>query len=240
MSIDSGTLSISIRSGRLWIVLPDSITIDNCNHIEKEILSNFDGKVGQVVIDISRVNSLYSSGLGLMIRLRKFVQNQGGDLCIVNISKRLHEMLIALNLDRVFPIYSTDVEYEISQEDTWKNLKKSLGIGFLLVSQIEDDLYRINLSGEMVKAQDLSSCGRFVPNSQIAVYVFDLSSLEHIDTYGAAQFKDLLIRIIESGGECRAFGAQDLLIDVLNLLELSSYLTFYKDEKSALIGKNPL
>ena len=143
-------------------------------------------------------------------------------------------MLNALNLDKVFPIYKTDVEYEISQDDLWKK-KYNEHNQFLFVSQLENNMYRINISGEMVASQDLSACIEFTPLESVNIFVLDLSSLELVDSSGVAILKKLLLKIGGNNKLCLAFGANQLIRDALVvLLDASGFLTFYDDEKSAL------
>lgn len=117
--MEFGQLSIASKAGDLWINIPDSIKLEDSKTVESAIINNCNGKLTHVILDFSIVNNLYSSGLGLIVRIRKFVQGRGGVLVIVNVSGRILEILKALNLDRIIPIYLTDVEYKINHKDVW-------------------------------------------------------------------------------------------------------------------------
>lgn len=238
--MEFGQLSITSKSRDLWIILPDSINLDDSKAVESAILNNCNSKLKHVVFDFSIVNNLYSSGLGLIVRVRKFVQDRGGVLVIVNVSGRILEIIKALNLDRIIPIYLTDVEYKISHEDVWDRVREAVLAGFIFSARIEDCFYRIILSGEMISSHDLQCIQDFQTIQNIALYIFDLSSLEKVDLHGAHLFQQLTSRITQSGASCRAFGAEELLFETLKLLNADKYVTFFKTEQDALLGNDPV
>ncbi|HEX3018829.1 MAG TPA: STAS domain-containing protein [Chitinispirillaceae bacterium] len=236
--MNSEQISITFQSGDLWITLPDAINMDSSKIIESAIINNCNGSLGRIVFDFSRVNNLYSSGLGLIIRIRKLVLERGGSLCIVNVSGKIHEMFATFNLDRIFTLYTTDVEFKINNDDIWKSEKKSVIEEFLFIARVEDGFFRLNLSGEMTFSQDLACLQQFMPLPEIPLYIFDLTSLEKVDMSGAQIFQQLTLRITQSGGVCRVFGIEELLYQTLKLLGADRHVTFFKNEKDALTGKN--
>jgi anti-anti-sigma factor len=227
------SMSIERKLGCLWITLPDAITMYNSHDLEKAIIGNLENN-GRVVFDFSRTRNLFSSGLGLLIRIRKTVGERDGVLCLVNVSAKLRDMLTALNLNKVFPIYATDVEFEISREDIWTERTNERKLGFLFVAQVENKKYRINISGEMVKGSNLSMCETFTPSPVIAVYIFDLSGLEAIDETGAGALLKLTKMIADRGGQCRAFGVEEVMMEKINLYGAEMHLEFFDDEKAAI------
>lgn len=229
------TLSIEERSGYLWITLPDSITMYNNREIEQEIGKKLHDSREQVVLDFTHTKTIYSSGLGLMIRIRRFVTERGGTLSLVNVSESVFDMFIALNINKVFNVFATDVEFEISQSDfIEKNRKKPFG--FLFIAKIENECYHIHLSGEMGDTSDYRPCRKFEPSAVISLYLIDMSGLEIIDSAGVDELVLLTKRIASTGGECRAYSAHEIHKDMLVSLGAEKYLTFYPDEKSAFEG----
>ena len=67
-------VAITHENGFIRIVLPDSIGMDESVEIEKEITSQLSDKKEQIIIDFSMTNTLYSSGMGLLIRLQKITK----------------------------------------------------------------------------------------------------------------------------------------------------------------------
>ena len=233
-------LKIEKRSEYLWITLPDAITMYDNKEIEQKIGQQLRDRKDNVVLDFSNTRAVYSSGLGLMIRIRRFVTERGGTLSLVNVSDSIHEMFTALNINKVFNIYTTDVEFEISQESflTGSNGKNSLGM--LFVAKKEKECCFINISGDLTKEYDMTPCNEFTPYEDTALYLFDLSGLETIDSDGAETLLNLTKRITDNGGVCRAHSAQELKREMLTILGADQYLTYYTDEKSAFEGKNAI
>ena len=236
----SAELKIEKRSGHLWITLPDAITMYDNKEIERKIGGELRDRKDHVILDFSHTSAVYSSGLGLMIRIRRFVTERGGMLSLVNVSEQVYDMFKALNIDKVFRIFATDVEFEISQDDFMDNSEQAESIGFLFVANQEGGCFKINISGEMTGSQDLSACREMQPSPQISMYLFDLSGVEIIDSTGAEVFLELTERIRAAGGICRAHGTPELKREMLTILGGDKNLTFFADEKDAFEGRNPL
>lgn len=233
-------LLIEEKLGYLWIVLPDAITMYNNREIEENIGNRLHDRQVHVVLDFTGTRTVYSSGLGLMIRIRRFVSDRNGVLSLVNVSEQLFDMFVALNIDKVFNIYATDVEFEISQEDFLSKKDSDKEIGFIFVPKIENGVMHINISGEMSRYRELTKCKDFEPPPGISLYLVDLSTLESVDGDGASVFLEMTKKITDSGGTCRAFGALEIKREMLTILGADTHLTFYPDQQSAFEGNCPI
>ncbi len=67
----------------------------------------------KVVVDLSEVDMMNSTGLGLLIGGRTIMQNQGGDLKLASLSDRLRTLLTISKLNTVFEIFD-DVEAAVA------------------------------------------------------------------------------------------------------------------------------
>lgn len=233
----SSQVMIENRLGYIWVVLPESLNIGNYSDIENVVIRQLTGGADHLVFDLSRVRAIYSSALGVLIRIRKQVGEAGGVVCLVNIRPTIIALLESLNLDKVFPMYATDVEFEISEDKAWDEKLSERKIEFIFIPQVENGIYRISISGEMVSGHDLGSCRNFAPDPAISVVVFDLSGLSGMDSCGAGIFLDLLERIRKHGGSCRAFGANKIIRQILQFMGIGDDLVFYKNETAALSGE---
>ncbi|MCX7726157.1 MAG: FapA family protein [Chitinispirillaceae bacterium] len=233
-------VKIMERNGMLWITLPDAITMYNIKEIEEEIGKNLRDRKDYVVLDLSNTHALYSSGLGMMIRVRRFVVNREGVVYLVNVSENIYEMLSSMNLDKIFPIYKTDVEFEISVADFNERVKTDKKIGFIFIPKIEGEIYRINIAGEMTAEFDLTPCKKMEVDRKLSLYLFDFSGLELIDSEGCSVLLELVEKIVSSGGKCRAFGATDLIREMLTMLGINTFMNFYKNEMDAMEDREPL
>ncbi len=237
---DKKDLKVERKQGYLWITLPNAITMYDIREIENKIFDQLADCKDHVVLDFSNTFVVYSSGLGLMIRIRRFLSERNRPMSLVNVSEQLFGMFTTLNLDKVFNIFRTDVEFEISQGDFRKKKTEDGKLGFLFFSKVEGGCYRINISGEMTGESDLSKCREMKPSENIRLYLFDLSGLVTIDDTGADTLFKLTEEIASNGGISRAFGASDIIRQSLILLGGDEYLTFFYDEKAAFEGNCPL
>ena len=233
-------LIVEERGEYLWITLPDAITMYDNKSIEQQIGNRLRDRKDNVILDFSHTRAVYSSGLGLMIRIRRFVTERKGTLSLVNVSEQLLDMFRALNIEKVFNIYPTDVEFEISQDDFIAKHDEARKIGFLFVAKKENGACRIHLSGEMTDGHDLNSCRQLEIVPDILLYLFDFSGLESIDNAGAEVLSEMTKNIIATGGVCRAYGLHDMTHEMLTLFGADSHFTFFTDEQSAFEGTSPI
>lgn len=227
-------LKIKNRTGYTWVTLPDPLTMENCLQIERDILTEIERGSKRIVLDCFNTNHIYSSGIALLIRLKKLIGDAKGFLCIVNASSGCRELLETTQLDRIIPIYATDTEFEISHDDVWARKLSEKKIGFVSVSQIENKVCRINISGQMTESQDISRFGPSVYHKGIKHYLFDLTGLETIDNSGLHLLDSVLSEINNHNGVCAAYGVSESIIKLFKLMSIDKCLSCYKKESAAL------
>jgi anti-sigma B factor antagonist len=67
---------------------------------------NQDGNL-LVIIDITEVRYINSSGIGVLITMLTKVRNKGGELCLINPSESVKKLLIITKLQAIFKVYDT-------------------------------------------------------------------------------------------------------------------------------------
>jgi len=231
--------TIEQKMGCTWVTLPDAINMDTYGSIESAIARSAAGCAGCVVLDMGKTNNLFSSGLGLIIRVRKLVMECKGRIVLVNVSLRIREVLETVQLGKVFNMYATDVEFEISQDELFKRHFAGDSIAFVFVSRLENGVGRIHLSGHMTVEQDLSAFTDFKPDPTVTHQVFDLTGLDYIDSTGASILIKQLMNIHKQTGKSVAYGVNESIAGLVDILGLNDYLHFLPDERSAMesIGK---
>jgi anti-sigma B factor antagonist len=80
---------------------PDALQLNEKLH------SLGDAGVKHVILELSGVGVINSSGLGMLIGGLTAMRNLGGDLKIVNASPRIEELLTVAKLQSVFPNYTS-------------------------------------------------------------------------------------------------------------------------------------
>lgn len=231
---DKKKVTITRENGFLRVVLPDAIGMDDSTEIEREIKSHLSDKKEQVVLDFSTTATLYSSGIGLLIRLQKMEKQTDRPIYFVNVSKKLRNFFTDLKMDRVFKIFATDVEFDLSKDEIWEKKLSEVKDEFIFIAQVEEGIYRLTFSGQMSSLQDLSPISEFAPDEDIEHFIFNLESLDVIDTYGAQVFNDFVDRIQNMGKKCVIYGANQMIHDVFEVFPSKNKLDFYETEKEAV------
>lgn len=236
------TIRVENKLGYIWVVMPDAISRDDYRAIESEIQGLLTDEMNRLVLDLAETNYIFSSGLGLLIRLNKMAIQKNGAMYLVNVSSDLREIFSMVNLDKYFSIYETDIEFQVFQEDAWEKNRFREPVKFLCFHQIEDCVCRVHLSGKLTADNDAAKLNESLFQDPVRFYIFDLIGLDFIDTFGA----DLLFRIVKHirsrGGECLAFGASEIVKELLHLMQGGPELALYDSEEDALksIGKSAI
>jgi anti-anti-sigma factor len=230
---ESCLVPIEEKFGCTWIILPNCITMDNYTFVGERIHAAISRENMRVVLDLSNTNNLYSSGLGLIIRIRKQVCELNGAVYLVNVSRKIRTIFESVHLDKIFPMYSTDTEFEISQEQ-FSNRFSWGKFGFVFIARIENAICRLHLSGHMTLAQDLSPINNFKPDFKLTGHVFDLTGLDLVDSAGVTIIIKLIIDLNEHGSKCIAYGVNENVKGLVKLLGMDEYIFVVHDERSAM------
>jgi anti-anti-sigma factor len=230
---EHGNAELTEKFGFQWIILPACINMDNYSSVGQCIHDAITKTNNKVVVDFSRTVDLYSSGLGLIIRIRKQVCELGGVIYLVNVSKKIRSIFESVRLDKIFTMYATDIEFEISQEQ-FTDVISGDKFGYVFITRIENGLCRINLSGHMTLAQDLSQIHNFKPMDRIVWYVFDLTGLDLVDSAGVNTLIKLTMSIANHKGKCIAYGLNENVNGLVKLLGMDEYIIIVQDERLAI------
>ncbi|MCH8266770.1 MAG: STAS domain-containing protein [Acidobacteria bacterium] len=89
--------------------LSGRITLGEATSILREALQDLAGK-GQkkILLNLADVNYIDSSGLGGLISGYTSLTNQGGQLKLVNLTKKVHDLLQITKLLTVFEVFSDE------------------------------------------------------------------------------------------------------------------------------------
>jgi anti-anti-sigma factor len=222
------------KMNSLWVTIPGSINSENYVGIERQIAAMLKGNKGKVVLDCGEIEYLYSSAIGLLIRTRNAIVGFGGEMVLVNVSEPARESLASMNLDRIFTVFPTDLEFEISQETVWEEQASPAASKFLCVSHTEGSVCYINLTGKMMSAEAPELTFDAIFHSGIATYVFDLTGLEMINSNGAYILIELLTKLNAKKAVMVSYGACEMVQELLVLLGISDLMPNFINESLAL------
>ena len=86
-------------------------------HLNEKLHELIDDEKKNIVVDLSRVEVMNSSGLGMLIGALTTMRNAGGDLRIANPSPKIEELIKITQLHTVFQKFDSTEEAVSSFED---------------------------------------------------------------------------------------------------------------------------
>jgi anti-anti-sigma factor len=87
-----------------------AINVYSASVVGQAIQSLIADGVKQIVLDLSSVGSIDSSGLGTLVGNAKAIASNGGSISLVGASGRVRKMLAITNLDRYFQIENREID----------------------------------------------------------------------------------------------------------------------------------
>lgn len=78
----------------------NELTAASVDDLRKKLIMSSEQKVKKIVLDLAKVDTLDSVGLGLILATHNTLKNSGGDLELINVSKDVYDMFHAMRLDR--------------------------------------------------------------------------------------------------------------------------------------------
>lgn len=190
----------AVASGRISAPLPES-------------------DVRSVVLDLSGVTFMDSTGLGLMLRSFRACKQAGGGFALLQPSAPVRTLLAAMNLDRLIPVAETITQARLALGLARKSGAAASGPEELLLT----------CDGDLVAAR----CGgirRWMENSWEAKpearrFVFDLSRVNFIDSSGVG----LLVAArkmaaARPGGALEIRGANANVRNVISIARMEEFL----------------
>lgn len=111
-------LSLAIRTveGRTVLEVAGEIDVYTAPQLRERLIALVDDGVRKVIVDLSRVEFLDSTGLGVLVGGLKRLRSVGGDLVLVCSHERLLKIFRITGLDRVFTLHDS-VDEAVSATD---------------------------------------------------------------------------------------------------------------------------
>ncbi len=102
-------LSLAVRevAGHVVLEARGEVDIYTSAMLRERLIEVIDGGARQVVVDLSRVDFLDSSGLGVLVGALKRIRTADGDLNLVCASEKLLKIFRITALDRVFRLHDS-------------------------------------------------------------------------------------------------------------------------------------
>jgi anti-anti-sigma factor len=108
MAKDFIKLSVAQSVHVIELNLPEMLDSEEFNHLNTSMLKSLDGKTsGNWIVDVSSVDYMGSSVLGLMINIRQQIKSGGGKLMLAGLSPQLRDIFKTCCLESLFQIAKT-------------------------------------------------------------------------------------------------------------------------------------
>ena len=98
---DSGPVTIVDLSGRISLGEGSAL-------LRKTIRDLLDGGQTRILLNLGDVNYIDSSGIGELVSAFTAVRNRAGELKLLNLTKKVHDLLQLTKLFTVFEVYSEE------------------------------------------------------------------------------------------------------------------------------------
>ncbi|MFW6001648.1 MAG: STAS domain-containing protein [Halanaerobium sp.] len=110
------SLKLLVENNRAVLKFDGEVIFDNSNQLKegaKEKLSKKEN-VEHLIIDLSAVPYLDSSGVGVVLSLFKFMRNRNGSLSIAEANEKIMRVFDVTKLTEIIPVY-TNVEEAMNE-----------------------------------------------------------------------------------------------------------------------------
>jgi anti-sigma B factor antagonist len=95
------------RGGISILKVNGSLDATNAGALKSEVIAIEEAGVRQVVVDLSGLRIIDSSGVGVLLSLNRRVREAGGRVCFAGITEQPLEVFKVLRLDRAFEMCAT-------------------------------------------------------------------------------------------------------------------------------------
>ncbi|MBE7437542.1 MAG: STAS domain-containing protein [Spirochaetales bacterium] len=103
-------LSVRSKDKHKIIAIKGEVDLYSVGQLKKDIMSHIDDTVTSLVIDMTELSHMDSSGIALMAQLQKKMKSVNGSFCFLNINQDVMNVLKLAALDKFFKIYNSEAE----------------------------------------------------------------------------------------------------------------------------------
>lgn len=103
------SLKLLVENNKAVLKFDGEVIFDNSNQLKEESKKRLAKKeeVENLIIDLSRVPYLDSSGVGVVLSLFKFMRNRDGSLSIAGPNEKITRVFDVTKMTEIIPVYAT-------------------------------------------------------------------------------------------------------------------------------------
>ena len=103
------SLKITFENELAVLKFDGEVIFDNSNQLKEEAKKQLSAKekIEDLLVDLSQVPYLDSSGVGVLLSLFKFMKTRGGSLAIANPNEKIRRVFDVTKMTEIIPAYET-------------------------------------------------------------------------------------------------------------------------------------
>lgn len=103
------SLELLIEKNRAVLKFEGEVIFDNSNQLKEEAKQRLGQKeeVNNLIIDLSRVPYLDSSGVGVLLSLFKFMRTRDGSLSVAEPNEKIRRVFDVTKMREIIPVYNS-------------------------------------------------------------------------------------------------------------------------------------
>ena len=101
------SLSVSEVAGRSVVAVSGELAVYTAPDLEERLAALVDEGKSEIVVDLTYVTFMDSTGLGLLIKVLKWTREKGGSLDVVVNSEKVLKVFRITGLDGVIPLHNS-------------------------------------------------------------------------------------------------------------------------------------
>lgn len=214
------------------ILLPPSLSLEQAPQLNLAVGDGLAQGASRFVADASATTYINSSGIGLLIQLQKDIQARNGELVMSNLTGEPLAIFLSAGLDRVFQIASDDDSGEAlpaaspdeSPAEASFQFAQSGSVGIFKLSGL--------ISGvEVLKDLEKEILAKFEATKK---FLLDFQDLSYLDSMAVGGIMNIYKQINSVGGEMRMCGANEIVMDLLQILNIENIIPYFPSPQQAL------
>ncbi len=206
---------------------------------QKERIVDNTSNSQNVVLDLSGVNFIDSSGIGLIVTLKRKLDENNKKLFLIGISKKIQR---TLEINRIFDLFKDLVYDDINSiKNVIENIYALPPFFYIAIEKTTHVLVKLfgTLDAAQMTELEINAIFNQIGNSNC---IFDLSGLSFVDSSGIMLFLKTHKQVAKHNKTFVVFGLKKTVLQMFRITKLDRFFTITDNEMAAekLLKENSL
>ncbi len=213
-----------INDGSLTVLVPQGdIQGENIKDLELSLNNLLQDKKHNIALDMEKVETIFSRGIGILMKTQKVLKEQNGGLYLYNINDTIQRVFMQSNLIGYLNCYGSkdEIDFELlSPEADEDVLSLELGLSIDIIN-LKPPTLHAKLGGTMDTEADIHTLRQI---SQDAIQngcrelILDFTELVYLDDVAAMEIINLSKQLDDYRGKLVLQGANDIVTEQLQTM----------------------